>query len=109
MNKKLLFILSVTLGIAFFYLNAETSSEKQLREFSKLIKEHPYNKRMHLSKKERKSLGLPPNAYFDQEYLNEINPNTGRTHPENILEVQQQLNSENSQRRVPGDQANNPW
>jgi len=109
MNKKLLFILSVTLGIAFFYLNAETSSEKQLREFSKLIKEHPYNKRMHLSKKERKSLGLPPNAYFDQEYLNEINPNTGRTHPENILEVQKKLNLEESQRRVPGDRADNPW
>jgi hypothetical protein len=109
MNKKVLFTLSVGLCLGLLYFTAETASEKQLRAYTKLIKEHPYNKRMHLSKKERKTLGLPPNAYFDQEYLNEINPNTGRTHPENILEVQQQLNSENSQRRVPGDQANNPW
>jgi hypothetical protein len=109
MNKKLLFLLSVVLCVAFFYFNSETASEKKIKEFSKLIKEHPYNKRMHMSKKERKSLGLPPNAYFEQEYLNEINPNTGRTHPENILEVQQKLNLENTQRRVPGDQANNSW
>jgi hypothetical protein len=34
---------------------------------------------MDLSKKERKELSLPPNAFFEQEYLNEINPTTGLT------------------------------
>jgi hypothetical protein len=109
MNKKVLFTLSVVLCLGFLYFTSETASEKQLREYTKLIKEHPYNKRMHLSKKERKTLGIPPNAYFDQEYLNEINPNTGRTHPENVLALQKKLKLENLQKRVPGDAADNSW
>ena len=109
MNKKLIFIFSASLCLGFLYFNAETTAEKKTREYQQLIKEHPYSKRMYLSRKERKSLGLPPNAYFEQEYLNEINPNTGRTHPENILDLQRKLKLEKLQEKAPGNDANNSW
>ena len=111
MMKKLLFTLSIILGLGLLYfnINSESEDEKKIREYSELIKEHPFNKRMHMSKKERKALGLPPNAYYEQEYLNEINPATGRTHPENLFELQKKLNLERIQKRVPGDKASNPW
>ncbi|MFK8058461.1 MAG: T9SS type A sorting domain-containing protein [Polaribacter sp.] len=111
MKKKLLLILAIILGAGLLYFNSNTEIEleKEREEFAKLVNEHPFNKTMHLSKKERKSKGLPPNAYFEQEYLNQINPATGRTHPENIFQIQEKLSSERILRRVPGDEANNPW
>ena len=111
MNKKFLLILVSILGIGLLYFNVtkESETDRKIKEYSKLINEHPYSKRMHMSKKERKGLGLPPNAYFEQEYLNEINPNTGRTHPENVFELQKKLTLERVKRRVPGDESNNPW
>jgi len=109
--KKLLFIVVAFLVVGLLYFNSikESEIEKERKQYAEFRKEHPYNKSMYLPKKERKSLGLPPNAYFEQEYLNEINPNTGRTHPENVFELQKKLNSEKNLRRTPGDEANNPW
>ncbi len=52
---------------------------------------------------------MPPNKYFEQEYLLEMNPDTGRTHPENIIEVQKQLASQRKLQRVPGDASDNMW
>ena len=52
---------------------------------------------------------MPPNKYFEQEYLLEMNPNTGRTHPENVFEVQKQLASQRKLQRVPGDASDNMW
>ena len=72
----------IILGIGFLSYNIIFEDDKYT-DYEKIIQEHPFNKTMYLSKKERKSLGLTPNAYFEQEYLNEINPSTGRTHPEN--------------------------
>ena len=100
--------ISIIFGIVFLYncVNTNVENDKQTT-YAKFVEEHPYSKTMYLSKKERKSLGLPPNAYFEQEYLNEINPITGRTHPENVFELQNQLNSYRA--RVPGDATDNPW
>lgn len=103
--KKLIFIV-VLCVLTLFYFNIEPVLDKQAA-YLKFVEEHPFSKTMNLSKKERKSLGLPPNAYYEQEYLNEINPTSGRTHPENIIELQNQLNSYRP--RVPGDAADNPW
>jgi len=103
--KKLIVFL-VLCVFTLFYFNIEPVLDQQVA-YLKFVEEHPFSKTMNLSKKERKSLGLPPNAYYEQEYLNEINPTTGRTHPENIIELQNQLNSYRP--RVPGDAADNPW
>ena len=96
----------IILGIGFLFCNIIFEDDKYT-DYEKIIEEHPFNKTMYLSKKERKSLGLTPNAYFEQEYLNEINPSTGRTHPENVFELQDQLNLYNA--RVPGESPENPW
>jgi len=103
--KKLIVFL-VLCVFTLFYFNIEPGLDQQAA-YLKFVEEHPFSKTMNLSKKERKSLGLPPNAYYEQEYLNEMNPTTGRTHPENIIELQNQLNSYRP--RVPGDAADNPW
>ena len=96
----------IILGIGFLSYNIIFEDDKYT-DYEKIIEEHPFNKTMYLSKKERKSLGLTPNAYFEQEYLNEINPSTGRTHPENVFELQDQLNLYKA--RVPGESPANPW
>jgi len=105
-KMKKLIVFLVLCAFTLFYFNIESVLDQQAA-YLKFVEEHPFSKTMNLSKKERKSLGLPPNAYYEQEYLNEMNPTTGRTHPENIIELQNQLNSYRP--RVPGDAADNPW
>ena len=76
---------------------------EQLRaEHAKLLANHPFAKRMRLSKNERKALNLPPDAYYEQEYLMEMNPRTGRTEVEKLLKLQEELNNNPTSRDVPG-------
>ena len=73
----------------------------------------PYKKVMTLSKKERKALGIPPNKFYEREWELSINPETGRTHPENLEIIRNQLIAERQQAlasgRVPGDGTDNNW
>lgn len=110
MKKKLLLLISViALGVIGFILTKESEIEKIKKQHAEFLKNHPYNKSLQLTKKERKSKGMPPNKYFEQEYLLEMNPTTGRTHSENVIEVQQQLKANRKLQRVPGDATNNKW
>jgi hypothetical protein len=112
MKKKAIFaaiIAILVIGFGYTYVNQENALEKRRIKHADLLKNHPYNKTLALSKEERKAKGIPPNKYFEQEYLNEINPKTGRTHPENIIDVQKQLSKTRLKKRVPGDDLNNPW
>ncbi|WP_299833676.1 PA domain-containing protein [uncultured Tenacibaculum sp.] len=115
MKRKLLYlipIVSIIFIASFFIIKPNESKalskiEKLRKSHAKFLKEHPYQKTGNLSRQERKDMGLPPNAYFEQKYLSEINPSTGRVHKENVFDLQEQLN--NIQQRVPGDAADNPW
>jgi photosystem II stability/assembly factor-like uncharacterized protein len=111
MNKKLLFLgFLLSVGFVFYKsFNKETEIDKLREQHAKYLKNHPFNEVMELPKKERKSLGLPPNAYFEQKYLSEISPYTGRTHKENVFKIQRELNEVRKGQRVPGDGADNPW
>ncbi len=111
MKKKILFLILalVAIGFVYKYSTQESEVEKLHKKHAEFLKSHKYNKTLSLSKKERKAQGLPPNAYFEQEYLNEINPNTGRTHPENYIQLQQELKEQRLSQRVPGDASNNTW
>ena len=76
----------------------------------KVLNNHPFNSSLELSKDERLARGIPPNKYFEEKYLLEINPATGRTHPENIYNVQQSLKKKKLlQQRTPGDGIDNQW
>ena len=109
MKKKLLLIgaLVLSIGLVWKFSNQESDIEKLRKSHAEFLKNHPYNKTLALTKKERKAQGLPPNKFFEQEYLLEMNPATGRTHPENYLKVQEELrNQRQAQRVVPGENGN---
>ena len=112
MKKISLLVLAVLFSFGLFFLvknNSKTNKIEQLREnHSNLIKNHPFSKTSVLSKKERKALGIAPDAYFEQEYLLEMNPKTGRTEPEKLLAIQKELNDNINTKDIPGG-ALNAW
>ncbi|RSC95022.1 thrombospondin type 3 repeat-containing protein [Tenacibaculum singaporense] len=112
MNKKILFfsflILAICSVVFKVSVNNETEIDKLRKQHAKILQEHPFQKTGNLPKKKRKAQGLPPNAYFEQKYLSEINPSTGRTHKENVYRLQEELNKRRIGRKVPGD-TDNAW
>ena len=111
MKKKLLLVLAFVIAVFTVYKNLNKTSEADVakEKYAKFLKNHPYNKSLQLTKKERKAKGMPPNKYFEEQYLLEMNPNTGRTHPENYIEVQKELKANRKLQRVPGDASDNMW
>lgn len=131
MRKNLLLSLLLTIGLSSVSFaqakkevkTAEVSKEKTTKETKKQVKElrkkHAYylannkvNRTFALSKSERKAEGLPPNKYFEQEYLLSMNPNTGRPTPENLEFIRrdlEQLRQDMLTGRIPGDASDNNW
>ena len=111
MKKKLLLFFVITIATFVVYtISTEKSTEEKLKQqHAEFLENHPYNETLKLTKKERKANGMPPNKYFEQEYLLEMNPSTGRTHPENFRKVQQELKAKRKLQRVPGDGSDNKW
>ena len=74
MNKKRLFISTIVLSFGILYaliITQDSEIEKLQNTHAIFLKNHPYTKTLALTKAERKSQGLPPDKYFEQEYLNE--------------------------------------
>ena len=110
MRKKILFAIAtiLTIGFVYMYASKESEVEKLRKQHATFLKNHPYNKTLALTKSERKAQGIPPNKYFEQEYLNEINPATGVTHKRELLKLQEQLNANRLAKKAPGD-TDNAW
>ena len=85
------------------------SIEKIREKYQNAIVNHPYRQRMSLPKMERKAMGLPPNAYNEQEWLYTMDPNLGRPTPEVTLDLQKTLDKQLETGRVPGDGLDNQW
>ncbi|WP_226789231.1 T9SS type A sorting domain-containing protein [Polaribacter reichenbachii] len=84
--------------------------EKRKEKHSHQKKIQLFNAKNNLSKKERIFLGVPPNEYLADQYLLTMNPYTGRTHPENLYNLQEKLKKESvNQQRTPGDAIDNQW
>lgn len=111
MNKKLLFfsITIFSMVVTYNYVNKESTAEKLRKKHASFLENHPFNKTLELTKSERKVQGIPPNKYFEQEYLNEIDPATGRTNKRELLQLQEELNAQGLAQRVPGDASDNSW
>ncbi|QTD39141.1 T9SS type A sorting domain-containing protein [Polaribacter batillariae] len=114
MNKKIPILPVVTLLVAcsIFIISQKwnkSEAEKIRENHANFIKNHPFTKTNSLSKKERLKKGLPPNQYFEQEYLNELNPRTGTTDKVELLALQKKINEERFLRKVPGDAVDNGW
>ena len=101
---------SVTQEISSVANSKKTDSIEEIREkYQNAIVNHPYRQRMSLPKKERKAMGLPPNAYNEQEWLYTMDPNLGRPTPEVTLDLQKTLDKQLETGRVPGDGLDNQW
>ncbi|WP_435416488.1 T9SS type A sorting domain-containing protein [Polaribacter aestuariivivens] len=111
MKKSFVFIVIIFIGILIFKNQYEKETNASIKaKHQKFIKNHPLQNNLKLSKQERLDFGIPPNKYLEQLYLLQINPHTGRTHPENIYKVQQDLKKQRKlQRRSPGDAIDNQW
>ena len=111
MIKKYFIIIASIFSIFLNFFNCAKKTDVELikERHSEFIQNHKYNNSASLTKKERKDKGLPPNAYYEQEYLNEINPYTGITHKENVFALQKELELNKYKQRVPGDAADNAW
>ena len=107
-SKTTLFILAVIAIITtVLFLNKQESDVEKLRKVhTEFLESHPYNETLKLSKTERKNLGVPPNKYFEEQYLLEMNPATGRPDFEKKLVLQERLNRNRLQKNVPGTDAN---
>jgi len=85
------------------------SVEKLREKYTTYLRNHPFAKTKHLSKNERKELALPPNAFYEQEWLYSTNPNLDRPEPEATLQLQESLRQDEISGRVPGDGMDNQW
>ncbi|MES2865046.1 MAG: T9SS sorting signal type C domain-containing protein [Bacteroidota bacterium] len=89
---------------------SESDSIEKIREkYHNFVNHHSFRKLMKLPKKERKAMGLPPNAFFEQDFLYSSDPNLGRPTPEVTLALQKDLNEKLESGRVPGDGMDNQW
>ena len=103
-TKITLFIITI-IAIATVVLLPKvecTKIEKLRQKHVEFLKNSPVNKTLNLDRNERKKLGIPPNKYFEEQYLLEMNPVLGRPEFEKKLALQEQLLSENFQKDVPG-------
>ncbi len=110
MKKRVLYSIIAIVAISVLYLKTTEKSEREIvkEKHAEILKNHPFNKSMNLSKNERKEISLPPNKFFEQEYLNSLDPVTGRTYPENVFEIQEQLKKQRLSRKAPGTN-DNAW
>ena len=103
-----------TFFLAVFFLGLVNSSFHQNSESLKqhhayFLKHHPFNKNLNLAKSVRFNQGIPPNKYFEREYLLEMNPALGRPTPEKLALLQDEQNNKLKGLRAPGDASNNTW
>ncbi len=92
----------------------QSSNQEDIVSLRKQHSEHlansPFKETIKLTKKERKAKGLPPKQYFEQMWELTINPQTGKTSPENIQNLQKELKSKRGNAKsAPGDSQSNPW
>ncbi len=104
-------------------VKTQVSSQKETKDLSEievLRKKHenflansPFKNSMQLSKSERKSAGLPPNKYYEQEWELTIDPSTGKPNPINVALLRKKLADERAADlaagRTPGDASDNNW
>ncbi|MGY5352389.1 T9SS type A sorting domain-containing protein [Wenyingzhuangia sp. IMCC45533] len=109
MKKRLLLGLLLVVSVITMMVVYDQSHVSK-KEYLTLSKNHPIRERLRLTKKERKKLGIPPNKYFDEQYLLEMDPRDGKTHPEHLLKLKEQLHKPSAFfSRVPGQSSEMSW
>lgn len=111
MKKKLLVTLVIVFASGFIYFTGFHKSEiEKLREkHQSFLESSPFKTTQKLSKEERKKMGLPPNAYYEQMWELTMDPNTGRPMPERVDKLQQELREARSNNRGGGGDGFSAW
>jgi len=122
MKKKLLGLVGLVClsVIAYSILNKQDLPTKESKNVADLNKRHrefiensPFSRVSKLSKKERKSEGLPPNKYLEREWELTMNPALGKPTPENLEQIRKEMNESRlaalANGRVSGDASDNNW
>jgi hypothetical protein len=114
MNRKLLVFTSLLAVILIVVLAIKSNSEENkieaLREkHISFLENSPFKDTQKLSRKERKAMGLPPNAYNEQLWELTMDPSTGRPMPERLYTIQQELIAQRFEARGVGGESINPW
>lgn len=117
-KKRRIFYILLFLAIIGYILSSKHKKEKAQQKVPEkniktthayYLENSPFVMSKNLSRTERKLQGLPPNAYFEQQWELTMNPNLGRPTPEVLVRLQQKLASQNIQERSPGDAHDNAW
>ncbi|WP_411895127.1 T9SS type A sorting domain-containing protein [Winogradskyella sp. A2] len=108
------FIIPLILSLVFilfcFTQFSNTTETERLREKHKqLLDNSPFKQTQRLTKTERKSKGLPPNAYYEQLWELTLDPNTGRPMPERAELIQNELRTARAENRGGGGDNFSPW
>ena len=113
--KKIILPIAI-LALSLYLLN-NFSSDNRASSINAIKKKHkqnidnnPFKETLKLSKSERKSLGLTPNKYNEEQWILTMNPQLGRPTPIKVAELQKELRQRNNyQSRTPGDANDNRW
>lgn len=116
-QKKRIFYLLLFLAIIGYFISSNRkkvckvidSPETRKEQHAYHLENSPFKDSKDLSRSARKQQGLPPNAYFEQQWELTMNPRLGRPTPEALFQLQQELSSQNIQERAPGDANDNAW
>ena len=110
-SKHLIITLSIMIMCLFVFQNQNGEYDFKKKKHIENLKKSPYAKFKNLSKKERKELELPPNAYNDELWELTMDPVLGRPLIENLFRVQEQQEVQRSIRKegVPGESPEMAW
>ncbi|MFT4805584.1 MAG: hypothetical protein ACI9YE_002806, partial [Psychroserpens sp.] len=114
--KRKLFIVTTLFALSLITVVVVKSNLKEDKTIENLKNQHlsyleksSYKETQKLSKKERKALGLPPNAYNEQIWELTMDPSTGRPMPELAITIQEELREQRIALRGVGGDNTNPW
>ena len=108
--KKYLLTLSALLIVMLLsYDSISTTIARSFHDYN--LKNNSQDEIYRLSKNERRSLGLPPNQYFEQLWKWSMDPITGRPMFDELHKIQEELNNARSVRQniVPGESIAAKW
>jgi len=117
-RKRRVFIILLFLAIIGYMISSKkkkeaaeekTPTEKLQEKHAYHLENSPYTTSKYKSQSDRKAQGIPPNAYYEQQWELTMNPSLGRPTPENLGDLQQKLSSKSTQKRAPGDDFDNAW
>ena len=100
MKKKLLTLGVIAVAGLVWYGSTEFSAEGEQvsheildlrKKHQDFLMNHPFNETMNLEKQERRALGLPPNAFNEQDFLYTMDPSLGTPVPERMFRTYEQL------------------